>query len=87
MSPASQHTPRPWHSDLDDVGYTVIRDEGGRLICQISGRETPEETSLNEALITAAPNMLAALVAVVPQLDPEARFTVERIIRDARGGV
>lgn len=70
MKPTQTHTPGPWRADiLDSYGRFEIRQsDGGRMFAQ--GRSwgdgaTAETQEANARLIAAAPDLLAALEAMV----------------------
>lgn len=67
----NKHTPGPWHSDHE---YVVGLVQGGRPGGEVIGRFSPTVDSLrgktpdkeNAALAAAAPQLLAALKAILP---------------------
>lgn len=63
----SKHKGGPW----DLQGFTVARDAHpqSRVIAQICGAETPEETKANARLIAAAPELLEAMFLLVSFAD------------------
>jgi hypothetical protein len=56
------HTPAPWHN-----GWGKVIDAEGKAICMVTYRKN----SNNGDLLAAAPDLLAALQAIVHRIDPQ----------------
>jgi len=67
-----KHTPAPWkiHKNIGKKGELGIVADAAPCIIAVMGnqREWPEEAEANARLIAAAPELLAALIAVMPIL-------------------
>lgn len=62
----ARHTPGPW----DNFGGQIWQYWDGRKVCLMSGESLdPEENIANMNLVKAAPDMLAALEAMVAEMD------------------
>lgn len=66
-----QHTPGPWDDcSKNATGETVRIFANSHYIGSIGNSDdTPEQTQANAHLIAAAPDLLAAIKAVLPTLD------------------
>jgi len=63
---SAQHAPGPWRR----MGHRHIADAAGNVICEVwSGPTGIEQADANETLIAAAPELLAALRAVISVAD------------------
>ena len=62
----SKHTPGPWHRNIKPVSrYPVIFAGRNTHIASVESRNLPEdEAEANCRLITAAPDLLAALIRI-----------------------
>ncbi len=70
MSEAPKFTKGPWDADIEDVSETfkhrAVIGPNGELVADCDGhRMSGEETAANTLLIAAAPDMLAALTALI----------------------
>lgn len=54
-----QHTPGPWDYDMGD--FTVFQPETGDQIVEMWGDQPQEQIEANARLISAAPDLYAAL--------------------------
>ncbi len=96
MSGDYQHTPGPWigagpsfgddypHYTTEIITDTEI-DDFGVSICQLASRHFDRENEANAALISAAPELLAALVDVLPYAiaaigNPRDRWPADSVI-------
>ena len=61
----SKHTPGPWELMEDRIPGSLELGANGRAICEIWRRNDPETENANASLITAAPDLLEALEAVM----------------------
>jgi hypothetical protein len=75
----AKHTPGPWHSEPDGMGDITIASSRDPLAIAavVNGSFMAmgghaEEFEANARLITAAPDMLAALQALAAKFDPAA---------------
>lgn len=59
----ASHTPGPWHVHGGEIGPSP--DETIAVVCALSGNDGDMEEEANARLIAAAPDLLAALEAVV----------------------
>jgi hypothetical protein len=75
---AVKHTPGPWELEgdvewvMDDAGghrHLIIRAPDGWNVALVQADEDDEEQVANARLIVAAPDLLAALRALVWQID------------------
>lgn len=72
----SAHTPRPWAADLGETYAVTAPDKGRVAICThlkgahgLGGRRTGDEVAANARLIAAAPDLLEALQALLPDAE------------------
>jgi hypothetical protein len=64
------HTPGPWRYQEESDAYThIVRAPGNRFICQLS-QDRSGEAEANCRLIAAAPDLLAALKAMLTHYGP-----------------
>lgn len=75
----SKHTPGPWEWDwrqIDgeaDCGVRWIKCEGHAYsVCRAPRYQSQEQWEADARLITAAPELLEALIRLVDSVDPEA---------------
>jgi hypothetical protein len=98
----SKHTPGPWsiepHPERPDLPIRVMGGKGERVArcSQISLCTTPEECKANARLISAAPDLLEALVMVrdadndciadgLQTIPPTPRAKIDAAIAKAKG--
>lgn len=62
----TKHTPGPWR--YSDVNRAIYTDNGEVEICRGLDDISPEERG-NIALLTSAPDLLAALEAILPEFE------------------
>jgi hypothetical protein len=64
----AQHTPGPWETAVNDEGQWDVCDAGGGdLLADLS--DCPENAEANARLIAAAPELLAALKAILARVE------------------
>lgn len=88
----TKHTPAPWRAKLSSktVGKShIIHDStdypnGMFGLCHVFG-DTPEQEHANAHLISAAPELLAALIGIIEQNDPQAWMDGKAAIAKATG--
>lgn len=89
-------TPGPWYIGGDHARGVLVLGElpalGGVLVADVAAVQGVETARANAALIAAAPDMLAALVAAEEDLDevpgredPPSLAAVRAVIAKARG--
>ena len=93
---SAKHSLAPWRVSERDNGDLVVRDSddpdfpAGRPVCELWVTTAPrDERDANARLIAAAPELLAALVALVPWLEEQGHggaVTARRAIAKATGG-
>ncbi len=71
----AKHTPGPWHHVGDGLVYTELtsNDDEAIFICDTGNSRAPsssEEERANAQLISAAPELLAALQALIAEYEP-----------------
>jgi hypothetical protein len=79
------HTPGPWDYIVDDRGINrdiVVTDHRGDILCDIGGGLFKTRQA-NAALMSAAPDLLAALKAVAPLLEADGYVAIDQIVRAA----
>lgn len=66
----SQHTPGPWHPWVHDSN-TITASDSSHIepVCFLNNKLPPEVAAANGRLIAAAPELLAALQALVGEAD------------------
>ena len=82
----SAHTPGPWETSVNDEGqWDVCAEGGGDMVADLA--DCPESAEANARLIAAAPDLLAALKAVLATMatDHVAYFQTQRAIAKAEG--
>lgn len=62
----TQHTPAPWSLGFNGASTKVV-DADGKAVCMV----TPRKGHWNGDLLAAAPELLAALQAIVQRIDPQ----------------
>jgi hypothetical protein len=67
----SKHTPGPWVAEIGGQGSFMIEDSNARVLCQRAAwySSMVDESEANARLIAAAPDLLAALIAIADQLE------------------
>jgi hypothetical protein len=62
----SKHTPGPWHVDAGDYKYHIYysREQSDHYFVEVDG-DDDDEAKANARLIAAAPDLLAALKALL----------------------
>ena len=66
----TKHTPGPYHISHDEDGGTTIRDDDDLIMAGVYGFAAPDREGQEEAngtLLAAAPELLAALKAMLPE--------------------
>ena len=64
------HTPGPWQSFADDQGHDIIAEDGAHIarVEPVNSLCPAEEQDANGNLLAAAPDLLAAIKAALPDL-------------------
>ncbi len=85
-----KHTPGPWKS-RGEAGYTGhgVNDTTGRSVCSIpsNGNRAFAERNANAVLLASAPDLLAALEAIVTLLVEQPESYIHVIEGEARQAI
>ena len=67
----AKHTPGPWQSFADDQGHDIIAEDGAHIarVEPVNSLNPAEEQDANGNLLAAAPDLLAALKALLHQCE------------------
>lgn len=84
----AKHTPGPWHRNIRANGrYPVVFAGRNTHVCMASQQADPAETEANIDLLSAAPELLAALKAALDWVPAHlhSRHLAESAIAKAEG--
>ena len=79
----TKHTPGPWAVHCDPCHYDTasdVKSDCGKLFASVGGKAQWQEQEANARLISAAPDMLAALIAAenyIANTESEFGFTLK----------
>lgn len=84
--PKAEHTPGPWHRNIRCGGkYPVVFSGRNQHVATACQQSNPAETEANIDLISAAPDLLAALQALSASLDRDSNaacdFAKKEVLR------
>lgn len=75
MSTQARHTPGPWHRNIRADGkYPVVFAGRNQHVATVSQQEDGAETEANIDLVSAAPELLAALEGAIGALEFSLEF-------------
>ena len=81
----TQHTPGPWHRNIRANGkYPVVFAGRNQHVATTSQQTDPAETEANIDLISAAPELLEALQAVLAMPDYDGTAETSIVRRNAK---
>lgn len=66
---SAKHTPGPWKAEWHSGGHEIVGNGGFLADVPITSNRPVSETAANGRLIAAAPELLAALQAIVEEAD------------------
>ena len=78
MSTTAQHTPGPWTAYTHTNGLVKV-ETPREVVAEIMIKTRPEEQQANASLISAAPELLAALRLLLAELESLRRLSREAV--------
>ena len=68
----AKHTPGPWHLGKEGYYFQSVRDQNEHITADVNITRSDGEGGANARLIAAAPDLLAALEAIIKMIGPYA---------------